>query len=133
MKLLLIMVMMVMMALSSCASLRGTTRSGGASPAVTTLPESPERKASNALIDEGQKALALGLHDHAADLFQQSVTVDSTNGAGYYYLALVKMRSGEYGEVWGLLDKAQVLLASDPDWMAKIEELRQEMQQKQPN
>ncbi len=105
---------------------------GSREPPITSSGEglTAERTASNALIEEGEEALGRGLNDRAADLFQQSVTVDPTNGAGYYYLALVKTKSGEYGEAWGLFEKAESLLSQDPEWSSKLDELRQELQER---
>lgn len=102
---------------------------GSRQPPVTAPSEvdTPERSASDALVEEGRQALDHGLYDRSADLFQEAVTVDPTNGAGYYYLALVKFKTGEYGEVWDLLEKAETLLAKDPEWIEKIEELKQEL------
>jgi tetratricopeptide (TPR) repeat protein len=101
----------------------------------TESPEgemTPERSASEALIEEGLSIFNQGLYDQAADLFQQAVTVDPSNGAGYYYLAIVKLRTGEYGEAEGLLEKAELLLSHNPLWTERLEELRQEFGERQP-
>lgn len=92
-------------------------------------PLTPQRAASNALVDNGNQALDQGQHDRAIDLFQEAVSVDPTNGAGYYYLALVKSRTGEYGGAWGYLEKAQSLLLGQAAWAPKLEELRKELSQ----
>lgn len=102
-------------------------------PLTSPVHESAERTASNALVEEGIKAVERGLYDRAADLFQESVTVDSSNGSGYYHLALVKLRTGEYGEVEGLLEKAEMLLQDRPEWTEKLEELRREFHQQKPD
>lgn len=90
----------------------------------------PQRAASNALIDDGEKSFAMGLYDRAADLFQEAVTVDSSNGAGYYHLALTRLRAGEYDEAEGLFEKAELLLGNRSDWMDRLEELKRELNQK---
>ncbi|HEX5037145.1 MAG TPA: tetratricopeptide repeat protein [bacterium] len=95
--------------------------------------ESAERMASNAIVDDGTQAFRYGRYDAAADLFQQAVTVDPTNGAAYYHLALAKMRSGEYGDAEGLIEKADQLLGANPDWVLKLEELKREFHQKNPD
>ena len=92
--------------------------------------DTAERMASEAIVDDGQRALQHGLYDNAADLFQQAVTVDPTNGEAYYYLALARVRSGEYGEAEGLIEKADQLLGAKPDWVLKLEELKREFHQK---
>lgn len=108
---------------------------GAHTPPVSTPveeQETPERQASNSLIEEGLTAFNRGLYDHSADLFQQAVTVDPSNGAGYYHLAVAKLRSGEYGEAAGLQEKAEQLLANDPSWTDRLKDLRSELNQKQP-
>lgn len=96
----------------------------------------PQRAASNALIDDGEKAFTQGRYDSAADLFQEAATVDPSNGAAFYHLARAKIRSGEYGEAEGLIEKADQLLGSDKDpssdWPLKLEELKREFHQKKP-
>lgn len=94
--------------------------------------ESPERTASNSLVEEGEQALDHGFYDRSADFFQEAVKTDPSNGVGYYYLALVKFRTGEYGEVSGFLEKASALLANDTAWSEKIDSLRQDLQQQKP-
>ena len=94
--------------------------------------ETAERMASNALVDDGERVFTSGRYDSAADLFQQAVTVDPTNGAAYYYLALTKTKSGEYGEAEGLIDKADQLLRSNPEWTDKLEELKREFNRNKP-
>ena len=94
--------------------------------------ESPERSASNALIDQGETSFNRGLYDQAANSFQEAVTVDASNGAGYYWLALAKLRSGEYGEAEGLVEKAGTLLSSRPEWAEKLENLQREFHQNKP-
>lgn len=88
--------------------------------------ESPERQASNALIEQGQVSFERGLYDQAAASFQEAVTVDAGNGAAYYWLALTNIRSGEYGEAEGLIEKALTLLSKRPEWAERLEELQRE-------
>jgi Tfp pilus assembly protein PilF len=95
--------------------------------------ETPERIASNALIDDGEKIFSQGRYDSAADLFQQAVTVDPSNGSAYYHLALAKVRSGEYGDAEGLIEKADQLLGHDPNWAERLEDLKREFHQKNPD
>lgn len=96
-------------------------------------PATPQRLASNALIENGNKALNQGQHDRAVDFFQEAVSVDATNGAGYYYLALVKSRTGEYGGAWDYLEKAQSLLSGQEEWTLKLEDLKKELNQTKPD
>ena len=100
---------------------------------VTSLPQKgPKREASDALIQKGKAFLDAGLFDRAADTFQEAVNVDPSIGAGFYYLAFVKYRTGEYGAVWDFLEKAEALLGNDPAWKNQLEELKMEAQQVKP-
>lgn len=92
----------------------------------------PERNASNVLLEQGREALSAGRYDYASDRFQEAIGVDPSNGAAYYELADAKFRSGEYGDVTGFLDKAESLLMDQPEWLDKIEQLRQEVQLQKP-
>jgi len=130
--------LLLVMAALGCAGKKGPERpkvpedAHGTPVGASDDELTPQRAASNALIDDGEKAFAQGRYDASADLFQQAVTVDPTNGAAYYHLALAKTRSGEYGEAEGLIEKAEQLLGSDPEWALKLEELKREYHQKAP-
>lgn len=131
------LVLLLLISLAACAPRPRATHPkpppGSREPPVVAVPkeETAERVASNALIEEGVRSLDRGLYDRSADLFQESVTVDPSNGVGYYYLALVKTRTGEYGEVGGLLEKAESLL--DPSWRERLDELKEEFNQNRPD
>ena len=88
----------------------------------------PERRASNDYLEQGQRVFNGGAYDRAADLFQEAVTVDPTNGAGYYFLALVKTKTGEYGEAAEFLEKAEALLPEDSEYKEKSNQLKEELQ-----
>jgi cytochrome c-type biogenesis protein CcmH/NrfG len=100
---------------------------------TTDDEESPERSASNSLMEEGKIILERGSLDRSGDLFQEAVSVDPTNGVAYYYLALVKFKGGEYGGVWRFLEKAESLLSKKPEWMAKLKELQAELERQKPD
>ncbi len=133
--------LVVFVGITGCAVFNKNAPTKPASPTESRIPGvnaagekmTPERSASNSLIEEGIVAYDRGLNDHSADLFQESINVDPTNGASYYYLTLVKVRSGEYGEAWGLIEKAELLFQQNPDWLAKVEEVKAELQQKKPD
>jgi len=86
----------------------------------------PERKASEALIQKGVDSMDQGLFDRAEDNFQDAVNLDPSNGAGFYYLALIKYKLGEYETVPNFLEKAEALLKNDPDWTGRLESLRRD-------
>ncbi len=84
----------------------------------------PQRKASDSLVEKGKTALSSKNYDDAAQIFQNAVNVDGSNGTAYYYLALTNHYMGQERTAAGLLDKAESLLRSDKQWMEKIDELR---------
>jgi tetratricopeptide (TPR) repeat protein len=136
-----VLALVLLLFVASCAPTKGKPVRAKIPPNSRTPPVSsqlqeeeltPQRAASNALVDDGEKVFNLGLYDRAADLFQEAVTVDSSNGAGYYHLALTKLRAGEYGEAEGLVEKAELLLGNQPDWTDRLEDLRRELSQKKP-
>ncbi len=92
----------------------------------------PERQASDALIDEGVRLESRGLYGRSADFFQEAVTVDPTNGAGYFHLASSHLKSGEYGDVEGLIAKARTLLDANAEWTARLNDLEQDYRQRAP-
>lgn len=93
-------------------------------PAEAPQPDTPQRKASNRVVDKGKASLDGKSYDQAAQLFQDAVNIDPTNGAAYYYLAMTDHYLGQNAVAAGLLDKAESLLRNDAYWMEKIDELR---------
>lgn len=132
--------LLVVFVLASCAGSKSKPPAHAKPPAesygtpvgVSDEDMTAERMASEALVDDGKRAFNHGLYDNATDLFQQAITVDPTNGEAYYHLALAKVRSGEYGEAEGLIEKADHMLGSKSDWALKLEELKREFHQKNP-
>lgn len=94
--------------------------------------DTPERAASEALVEEGKVFLEKGMFDSAGDKFQEAISIDPSYGVPYYYMAHVKLKGGEYGGVWGFLEKAEELLAKNPEWTAKLKILREELEHDQP-
>jgi len=64
----------------------------------------------------------------AKGIFQEAVTVDSTNGVAYYYLAKTRFQLKQHEEALGILDKAESLLGSADDWLEAIGLLRSQIQ-----
>jgi len=93
-------------------------------PSQQDQTQTPQRKASDRLIDKGKISLDAKRYDQAGQLFQDATTVDPSNGVAYYYLALTDHYLGQDSAASGLLDKAESLLRYDQHWMGKIEELR---------
>ena len=93
-------------------------------PAAAPQAETPQRKASDRLVEKGKASIDSKSYDQAAGLFQDAMNVDPSNGVAYYYLALTDHYLGQGGAAAGLLDKAESLLRGDKYWAQKIEELR---------
>ena len=129
-----ILIFALVLTVSSCAKhgARHPKAKYSEPPVVETPQAGPEREASNHLIKEGQKYLNFGMYNQAAYSFQEAVNVDPNNGAAYYYLAYTKYRSGEYGRVPILLDRASSLLKGDEKWEWKIEKLQESVKEAQP-
>ena len=87
----------------------------------------PERAASERLVEKGIAMLDEGGFQRAANLFRDAVNIDTTNGVAYYYLAFARSRLDEREVALGLLDKAEALLSYDEDWVKRIDELRAEL------
>lgn len=85
------------------------------------------------LIDQGKKYLDAHEIERAEAAFRDAANIDISNGAAFYYLAMVKVREGDQQAADGLLDKASTLLGDDPAWQTKIEDLRAEMGKLKPN
>ena len=97
-----------------------------------TEVDTPQRRASNHLLQQGQIASNQGRYDQAADLFQEAISVDSSNGAAYYEMAQVRTHSGEYGDAWGFVEKAEALLGDSPEWAERLEKLKQDIKNANP-
>jgi len=72
-------------------------------------------------------------YEQAAQLFQDAVNVDASNGVAYYYLASADANLGQQDTAFGLLDKAESLLRDDRYWMDRIEELRASISGEKPS
>lgn len=84
----------------------------------------PQRAASQQLVENGLNHLDEKNYELAAVRFQDAINVDPRNGEAYYYLALSDYYLEQYDTAIGLLDKALSLLTGDEAWMEKIENLK---------
>lgn len=85
---------------------------------------SPQRAASNQLVDKGLNYMDAKNYELAAVRFQDAINIDPRNGIAYYYLAMSDYYMGQSDEALGLLDKAQALIGYDERWNERIENLR---------
>ena len=84
----------------------------------------PQRTASDRLIEKGEAELKIKNYERAQQIFQDAANIDSSNGVAFYYLAESNLYLEQPQIAQGLLDKAESLLRYDKDWLQKIEELR---------
>lgn len=62
--------------------------------------------------------------DKATQTFQEAINIDSENGVAYYFFAKALYQKGSCDEALGVLDRAEVLLGSNPDWMGEVLRLK---------
>jgi tetratricopeptide (TPR) repeat protein len=95
------------------------------------LPEeramTPERQASNRLVEQGKVFLNNDELERAISTFSDAINVDTGNGEAYYYLAITHAKQGEPDVAVGLLDKADALLSRDPEWSERIDQARRDL------
>jgi Tfp pilus assembly protein PilF len=96
-------------------------------PASAPEADTPQRRASDRLVQKGMGELGAKNYEGALQAFQEAVNIDATNGAAYYYLALTNDYLGEKETAMGLLDKAESLLGHDSSWLEKIDDLREKI------
>lgn len=114
--------------LASCAGKKVPSTGGQAPPVVKeTTGTSPARQASDGLLEEGKGFLEQGQLDRSMDSFKEAVGLDPGNGAGFYYLALVHFKLGEYEEARSILEKARSLLEGQEEWATPLEDLTRDL------
>jgi predicted Zn-dependent protease len=86
----------------------------------------PQRAASLRLTEEGRKLLEAGDHSRALSRLEKTISIDSTNPYGYYYLAKAHSALGRYQESLRFLDVAEPLFGNNPYWLAELYALRGE-------
>jgi len=94
--------------------------------AKITPRTSPQRAASLRLTEEGRKLIESGDYAKALGRLEKTISIDSTNPYGYYYLAQTHFYLGRYQESLNFLDVAESLLASEPFWLAEVFALKGE-------
>jgi len=85
---------------------------------------SPEVQAAQQLLQQGQEALKEDDPETAEWHFQEAVRIASSYGPAYYWLARAKFDLGELPQAWDLLDRAELLIGHDPEWLERIDQLK---------
>jgi len=86
----------------------------------------PQRAASLRLTEEGRKFIESGDYARALGRLEKTISIDSTNPYGYYYLAQTHFRLGRYQDSLNFLDVAESLLGNEPFWLAEVFALKGE-------
>ena len=86
----------------------------------------PQRAASLRLTEEGRKLLESGDYPKALARLEKTLTIDSTNPYGYFYLAQAHYYLAHYQESLNFLDVAESLLSGQTYWLAEVFALRGE-------
>jgi tetratricopeptide (TPR) repeat protein len=76
----------------------------------------PEREASQQVVEEGKGYLITGLSVEAERRFERATRIDPTNGFAYYWLGRARLEAGEPAAAAGVLEKAESLLGPYPEW-----------------
>lgn len=85
----------------------------------------PERQAAAELTNDGIAALQDEDWEEAEWHFQESIRIAPSYGPAYYWLARTKFALEEMTQAWNLLDKAELLIGQDPEWLDRIDQLRE--------
>ena len=80
----------------------------------------PQRAASLRLTEEGKKLIEGGDYAKALSRLEKTISIDSTNPYGYYYLGRAHFHLGRYQESLNFLDVAESLLSNEPYWLAEV-------------
>jgi len=86
----------------------------------------PQRAASLRLTEEGRKFLESAEYAKALTRLEKSISIDSTNSYGYYYLARAHFHLSRNKESLNFLDVAESLFAGEPYWLAEVFALKGE-------
>lgn len=84
---------------------------------------SPERAASQSLVEEGKGYLIAGQAGEAERRFDRATRIDPTNGFAYYFLGRARVASGDRNGAIGVLEKAESLLGPYPEWRERAARL----------
>jgi tetratricopeptide (TPR) repeat protein len=76
----------------------------------------PERDASQQVVEEGKGYLITGQAVEAERRFDHATRIDPTNGFAYYWLGRARVEAGDPAAATGVLEKAESLLGPYPEW-----------------
>jgi tetratricopeptide (TPR) repeat protein len=76
----------------------------------------PQREASQQVVEEGKGYLITGRAVEAERRFERATRIDPTNGFAYYWLGRSRVEAGDPAAAAGVLEKAESLLGPYPEW-----------------
>jgi tetratricopeptide (TPR) repeat protein len=94
----------------------------------TSDPITHEEKAAVRLIEKSQIYLQEGNTDLAIKKLEDAIRISPYYGPSYYYLAEIEKDVNNLDYANRLLDKAEILLQNDAEWMTKVWELRDQIE-----
>jgi tetratricopeptide (TPR) repeat protein len=107
-----------------------TERTGVAAPGDRRQPargdagaDTPRRRASQRLVEEGKGYFIAGQNGEARERFQQAIRLDGSNGAAYYYLAEIAADEGEWDDAAGYREQAGALLRGREEYRQPLDDL----------
>lgn len=83
----------------------------------------PRRAASQRLVEEGKGYWIAGRLDEARSKLQEALRLDGSNGAAYYYLAVVAADAREWSDAEGYHAQAEALLRGREDYRMALDDL----------
>jgi Flp pilus assembly protein TadD len=83
----------------------------------------PEREASQQIVEEGKGYLITGRAAEAERRFDRATRIDPTNGFAWYWLGRARLEAGDPTAAAGVLEKAESLLGPYPEWRDKAARL----------
>ncbi|MGD2028906.1 MAG: tetratricopeptide repeat protein [Desulfobacterales bacterium] len=101
-----------------------TGETGGA-----TDKPSPRAIASLQLTDQGRLFLESGKPDQAIRMYEQALNLDPANGQNYYYLAEAWLMKANIVQAAEFNRLAAIYLEGDPEWMGRVIEQRDKINQ----
>jgi len=91
---------------------------------ITDPAQTGQQGASLQLTEEGRQFIASGHLDEAASIFQKAISLYPSNPYAYYYLGQARYLEKNYDQALTPLRQAELYLAGDSVWTARVFALR---------
>jgi len=90
----------------------------------TDMAKRGREGASLQFTSEGREHLRSGRLEQAMSKFQKAISLSSANPYAYYYFGETRYLKEEHQQSLSLLERAELLLLSDPIWLSRVYVLR---------